>query len=138
MAGILGASEVNTGLRGLLAGAIAGLVIATFNFFWTGNGIHGTAGALLVVVSSALMVAATCALMFFNRMGRGLRGTLIVLIALDILGTGLAAYFLEATWLIAAMAVALIGWIIHLVSDPVPRQPPLQSSHNAIAQRGAE
>jgi hypothetical protein len=80
------------------------------------------------------MVAASSALVFFDGMGRGLRGTLIALIALDILGTGLAAYFLEAAWLIVAMAVALIGWLLNLVSGPRSRQ----SRRNSMVQKGAE
>ena len=76
----------------------------------------GTAGALLVIVSSALMVFAAAALLLFPGMARGLRGTLVALIFLDIAGTGFAAYMLEATWLIAAMALALVGWIIRLTT----------------------
>jgi quinoprotein glucose dehydrogenase len=131
MAGNPSASQRNSGARILVVAAAVGLAIAIFNYFWRGNGIHGTAGALLVVISSALMVGATCALLFAD-MGRGLRATLTVLIALDILGTGFAAYLLEANWLAAAIAVALIGWIMHLVSDPVRRQAA------GMAQRGAE
>ena len=40
----------------------------------------------------------------------------------DILGTGLAAYFLEAYWLLGAMAVALIGWFIRAIFDPSDEQ----------------
>jgi hypothetical protein len=127
-------SRRNIGMRILLVGAAAALAIAIFNFLWRGNGIHGTAGALLVVISSALMVAASCALVFFDSLGRGWRGALIALIALDIVGTGLAAYFLEAVWLIVAMAVALIGWLLHLVSGPTSRQSP----RNSMVQKGAE
>jgi hypothetical protein len=53
----------------------------------------------------------------------------LVLIALDIIGTGVAAYFLEADLLIAAMAGALIGWTMHLLSGNVARVP-------RAAQRG--
>jgi len=126
--------ERKTGAKVLLGAAVAALAISIFNYFWTGNGIHGTAGALLVVVSSVLLAGAAAALLFAGNMGRGLRGTLVVLILLDIIGTGLAAYFLEATWLIAAMAVALIGWILRLVSDAAPRR----ATGGGIAQRGAE
>jgi quinoprotein glucose dehydrogenase len=133
MAGIPPASQRYLGARILLVAAAAGLAISIFNYFWRGNGIHGTAGALLVAISSALMVGATCALLFAD-IGRGLRATLIVLIALDILGTGFAAYLLEANWLVAAMAVALIGWITHMVSDPARRP----AADNPMVQRGAE
>ncbi len=133
MSEVLPAPQRNTGAYILATAAIAALAIAIFNFFWLGNGIHGTAGAGLVVISSALMAAAAAALVFATRMRRGRRGTLLVLIALDIVGTGLAAYLLEADWLLAAVAVALIGWIVVLVSDgPSPR-----SSDEPIGQSGA-
>lgn len=121
-----------TGLQILLAAAVAGLAVALFNFVWSGNGIHGSAGAALVVISTALMVAAACALLLAGLLGRKSRGTLNVLFALDILGTGVAAYFLEANWLIAAMAVALAGWIVDLVTGRVPRP-----SSGDLVQRGA-
>ncbi len=126
--------ERKTGAQILLGAAAAGLAISIFNYFWTGNGIHGTGGALLVVISSLLLTAAAAALLFAGNMGPGLRGTLAVLTVLDIVGTGLAAYFLEATWLIAAMAVALIGWILRLVSGGSPHR----STGGGIVQRGAE
>ena len=121
------------GLQILLVAAVAGLVVALFNEVWTGNGIHGTAGAALVVISAALMVAAAGVLLFAGRIGPGLRATLIVLIALDILGTGLAAYLLEANWLIAAMAVALVGWIVELGTGRARG-----SLSGGVVQRGAQ
>jgi len=127
------APQRNTGAQILAIAAIAALAIAIFNFFWPDNGIHGTAGAGLVVISSALMAAAAAAQVFATRMRRGPRGTLLVLIALDIIGTGLATYLLEADWLLAAMAAALVGWIVVLVSD----RPLRRSSDEPIGQSGA-
>ena len=126
-------SERGTGAWILLVAAAAGLGISVFNYFWTDNGIHGSAGALLVVISSLLMFFAVAALLFADGMSRGLRSTLVVLIVLDISGTALAAYMLEADWLVAVMAVALLGWIIRLVSDRAPRP----SSGSGLAQRDA-
>lgn len=105
----------------LLLGALIGLAEAIFDYFWTGNGIHGTAGVVLVIVSTALMVLAAGALTLWPAMARGLRGVLLFLILLDIVGSGLASYMLEAWWLVGAMALALVGWIIHLAADPAPR-----------------
>ena len=134
MSEVFPAPQRHIGAHILLIGAAAALVVAVFDFFSPGNGIHGTAGAGLVVISSALMVAAAAALAFAARMGRGLRGTLLVLIALDILGTGLAAYLLEADLLLGAMAVALVGWMAVLASGRQPRR----SSDQPIAQPGAQ
>lgn len=119
------------GIELLIAAAVAASAIAIFNFFWTDNGIHGTAGAFLVAVSSLLMLAATSAIGFASGLGGGLRGTLLALIGLDIIGTGFAAYMLEADWLVGAMVVALIGWVLNLLFGKTPRQ-------LSVAQRGAE
>jgi quinoprotein glucose dehydrogenase len=108
----------------LLLGALIGLAEAIFDYFWTGNGIHGTAGVVLVIVTIALMVLAAGALALWPAMPRWLRGILLFLILLDIFGSGFAAYMLEAWWLVGAMALALAGWIVHLTVDPVPRRIP--------------
>jgi hypothetical protein len=134
MTGTRSVQRRNSGAVILLVAAALALAIAIFNDVWSGNGIHGTAGALLVVISSALMFAAAAALVFAGGMGRRLRGTLLALIALDILGTALAAYMLEADWLIAAMGVAAIGWLVRLIFD----QPPRPFQGNTLAQRGAQ
>ena len=109
------------GLRFLALTAVVAFGIALFNFFWTGNGIHGTAGALLVVISSALMLLAAGAMVIWPVMPRWLRGLLLVLILLDIVGTGIAAYMLEAYWLVGAVAAALVCFVIHLVANLSPR-----------------
>ena len=103
----------------LLAASIAvSLALAIFNYVWHGNGIHGTAGSLLVVISTALMLAAFIATAAWP-MARWLRNVLIVLIALDIVGTGFAAYMLEAYLVVAAMLVAAVG----VVASRIPPQP---------------
>lgn len=109
--------ERKTGIQIVLVAGAAGLSISIFNYFSTVNGIHGSAGAALVMISSLLMLLSAAALLLSDGMSPALRGTLVALIVLDILGTGLAGYMLEADWLVAAMAVALIGWIVCLVSD---------------------
>ena len=108
----------------VLLGALIGLAEAVFDYFWTGNGIHGTAGVLLVIVTIALMFFASGALTLWPAMPRWLRGVLLFLILLDIFGSGFAAYMLEAWWLVGAMALALVGWIVHLAADPAPRRVP--------------
>lgn len=106
----------------LALAAIVGLGIAVYSDLDTTNGIHGTYGVWLVIASSALMVLAALALAIRPAMARGLRGLLLVLILLDIAGTGFAAYMLEAWWLVGAMAAALLFFIVHLVADPAPRR----------------
>lgn len=108
----------------LLLAALISFAEAIFDYFWTGNGIHGTAGVVLVIVTSALFALAAGALVLWPAMPRSLRGILLFLIVLDIFGTGFASYMLEAWWLVGAMALGLIGWIVHLAADPAPRAIP--------------
>ena len=108
----------------LLLGALIGLGVAVFEYFSTDNGIHGTAGVVLVIITAALMFLAAGALAIWPAMPRWLRGVLLFLILLDIFGTGFASYMLEAWWLVGAMALALVGWVVHLAADPAPRPVP--------------
>jgi len=112
------------GTRIVVLGALIGLAEAVFDYFWTGNGIHGTVGVLLVIVTIALMFVASGALTLWPAMPRWLRGILLLLILLDIFGSGFAAYMLEAWWLVGAMALALVGLIVHLAADSGPRRAP--------------
>jgi hypothetical protein len=101
----------------LLAASVAALAVALFNFFWSGNGIHSTGGALLVVISSALMAGAAGCLLFVS-LPRWLYVTLAVLVALDIVGTAFAAYMLEADILLAVTGLILLGWIAQRFQSP--------------------
>lgn len=90
--------------------SVLGFLDAVFNYFWTGNGIHGTEGALLVVVSTLLMAVA--AVLISRRVVHGwLRTLFAVLLALDFVGTGLAAYLLEAWILLGLDVLAAIAWL---------------------------
>ena len=104
--------------------ALVGLGAALFDYFWTGNGIHGTGGVLLVIASSAVLLLLAAALVLWRRPPGWLRGLLLVLLIIDIAGTGLAAYLLEAWWILGAMAVALIGWLIDMPRDVAVRAAP--------------
>ena len=114
----------------LCAAALTGFGVAVFNYFWTGNGIHGTGGAFLVITSTVLILITIIALLAPLDMPRWLRLTLAVLIGLDILGTGLAAYMLEAIWLLAAMAVALLGWVIFVSFGAAGRHANLKAAES--------
>jgi quinoprotein glucose dehydrogenase len=104
-------------------GALLAFALSIFDYLWTGNGIHGTPGALLVVISSALMLGAIVFLYVAPLIVSWLRATLMVLILLDIVGTAAAAYFLEADLLLAAVVLSFIGWIWRLARQrPIPAQ----------------
>jgi quinoprotein glucose dehydrogenase len=94
--------------------SLLALLDALFNYFSTSNGIHGSEGALLVIVSTLLLALAAGVVV--NRWGpRWLRATFEVLIVLDFLGTALAAYFLEAWLLLALVVLAFLAWVVHRV-----------------------
>jgi quinoprotein glucose dehydrogenase len=104
--------------------ALIGLVVAVFDYFYSGNGIHGTGGVLLVIGSTLVMLVLACALAYWPAMSRGGRGVLLFLLIVDIAGTALAAYLLLAWWLLAAMVLAFIGWLVDLAPDRATRHVP--------------
>jgi len=86
------------------------LLDSVFNYIWTGNGIHGTEGALLVVISTLLMAVAA-ALIGMRVVHGWLSTVLSILLVLDFIGTGLAAYLLEAWILLGLDILAAIAWL---------------------------
>jgi len=92
--------------------SVLALIDSLFNYFSTGNGIHGTEGALLVIVSTLLMAVAIGFVL--NRWcPHWLHVLLEVLIVLEFIGTGAAAYLLEAWILLALVVLAFIAWLAH-------------------------
>jgi glycerol-3-phosphate acyltransferase PlsY len=100
----------------LAAVSTLGLAVSVFNYFWTGNGIHGSLGALIVIGSTLLMALASAAIAVGFARG-WVRSVLTILIVLDILGTGFAAYMLEAQILFGLMILALIAWAFSAFPD---------------------
>jgi hypothetical protein len=105
----------------LLAASVLGLAASLGYYFAPEDGIDGSLGAALVIGSTALMLIAAAAIAFGYARG-WIKGLLAALILLDIIGTGLAAYMLEANVLIASMALALIAWLYAVLAGP-PRRP---------------
>lgn len=97
----------------LLAGAL-GAAAAFYDFNTVSTGIDGTGGAELVIASSLLMVFAALMVLL---LGRGLlAGVFLLLLLLDVIGTGVAGYFLESPMIMGAMALAALGWLLHIRS----------------------
>lgn len=97
----------------LLASAAVGLLISIYDYFWAA-GIDHTAGVVLVVVSTALITGATAVVTLYRDSPHWLDATLEVLLFLGLIGTGIAAYFLEAHVLLALMIIGFVGWLIGL------------------------
>lgn len=112
------ARAMEAGDRILFTGAAAGCVIAVVNDLHSHNGISHTWGAVLVVVSTAVLVLGSITLTFGATLAPALRVLLTATLLLDLLGTALASYFLDSTWVMVAMAVSLAGWIIRVWFSP--------------------
>jgi hypothetical protein len=106
------------GLWLLLASSVAGLVTAAIAALDEGNGVAYSGGAYLVLVSTALLLLAALALAPYDGKWKWLTVSLTILIFLDLVGTAVAAYFLETPVLLAFMVLGLIGWLIYLLVDP--------------------
>jgi len=96
----------------VFAGALAGLIIALFNYFTPLTGVTGTAGAALVIIACAIIGLAAVILPLIS--GRTGRNVLRLLLLLGALLTGVAGWFLHEWPLIAAMIVALIGVFVDM------------------------
>jgi hypothetical protein len=111
-----GQPSANYGIWLLVVAAAIGLVLSLIAYFTPHGPIAQSAGALLVIISTALMAGAAL-LIGFVTMPRWLVILFEVLIILDIAGTGVCAYFLEAYVLLALMVIALSGWILQPFTD---------------------
>ncbi len=106
----------------LVAASLLALAMSVLDYFLPENGIDGSLGVLLVIGSTLLLTLASAATAFRLVRG-GLRTTLLVLILLDILGTGFAAYMLEAEILLGVTALAFFAWLFDVfVAERQPRR----------------
>ncbi len=95
--------------------------ICVYDYYTPETGLIGSGGLILVAGAAVLMFLA--ALVMARMPGRGalLQTFLVVSILLDIIGSSVAGYFLESPVIMAAQALALVGWIINVVSNAAER-----------------
>ena len=104
----------------ILASPITG-AISVYDYLSWDTGLVGTGGVATVGFAAGLMFLAALALaMKPNRSGL-LQGFLVVSIILDIIGSSVAGYFLESPVIMAAQALALIGWLMNVIGDAAAR-----------------
>ncbi|HJU22074.1 MAG TPA: pyrroloquinoline quinone-dependent dehydrogenase [Casimicrobiaceae bacterium] len=108
----------------LFLGALIALGASIFDFFWPGNGIHGTGGVLLIIASSGLVLVLALALQRLRPSSKAAYGVLLAVLLIDIVGTGFAAYMLEAWWVLGGSALALLGWLIEIIAGIAPTAVP--------------
>jgi len=107
------------GLDWPLVGASAlSLIVSLIEYFMPEIGIDGSLGALVVVGSTAVMLVAAAVVWLGYA-----RKTLLFLILLDIVGSGLAAYMLDADALVAVVALVLIAWLVGVFAGGRSREP---------------
>jgi hypothetical protein len=103
-----------------LASLIA-IAICVYDYYTPETGLIGTGGVILVAAAAVLMLLASLVLaMVPNRSGL-LQGFLVGSILLDIIGSSVAGYFLESPVIMAAQALALIGWLMNVIGDAADR-----------------
>jgi len=102
--------KASRGAVGLVAVSGLGLAASVAYYFLPEDGIDGSLGVAIVIASTALMLIASAAIAVGLTRG-WVKRVLAALILLDVIGTGFAAYMLEASVLIALMALALIVWL---------------------------
>ena len=93
--------------------ALLGAIVSIYNYITPLTGIDGTGGALLVIISSLLLLGAGI-ILSAGWVSGALRIILVVLSALGIIGTAFAAYLLESQDLLFLMIVCALGWLIYL------------------------
>jgi hypothetical protein len=110
----------------IAAASLLGIGVSASNYLTPLSGIDGTPGALLVIVSTAILsLFAVCVATL--RLTRGLRRFIVASSLLDIAGTAFAAYLLESSSLLILMAICFAGWLIlvfsrkHISAEPIAR-----------------
>jgi len=95
--------------------------ICVYDYYTPETGLIGSGGLILVAGAAVLMFLA--GLVMARMPGRGslVQTFLVVSILLDIIGSSVAGYFLESPVIMAAQALALVGWVINVVSNAAER-----------------
>jgi hypothetical protein len=104
----------------ILASLIA-MTICVYDYYSPETGLIGTGGVILVAGAAALMLLASLTLAMMPNRSCLMQGFLVVSILLDVIGSSVAGYFLESPIVMAAEALALIGWLMNVVGDAADR-----------------
>ena len=97
------------------------MAICVYDYYTPETGLIGTGGLITVAVAGALMLMASLTMGLVAIRGCFLQGFLVVSILLDIIGSSVAGYFLESPVIMAAEALALIGWLMNVIGDAADR-----------------
>jgi membrane-bound ClpP family serine protease len=101
--------------------ALITMAICVYDYYTPKTGLIGAGGVILVAVAGLLMLLASLTLGLVANRSSFLQGFLVVSILLDIIGSSVAGYFLESPVIMAAQALALIGWLMNVIGDAADR-----------------
>ncbi|MBA2589497.1 MAG: hypothetical protein H0U98_12840 [Alphaproteobacteria bacterium] len=105
----------------IMLASLITIAICVYDYYTPETGLIGTGGVVTVAGAGALMLAASLTLGLVPNRSGFLQGFLVVSILLDIIGSSVAGYFLESPVIMAAQALALIGWLINVIGDAAER-----------------
>jgi len=97
------------------------IAICVYDYYTPETGLIGTGGTILVAVAGLLMLLAALVVAWVPNRSGLLQGFLVASILLDIIGSSVAGYFLESPVIMAAEALALIGWLMNVIGDAADR-----------------
>ena len=97
------------------------IAIYVYDYYTPETGLIGTGGVILVAGAAVLMLLASLVMANMPNRGALVQTFLVVSILLDIIGSSVAGYFLESPVIMAAQALALIGWLINVISNAAER-----------------
>ena len=104
----------------ILASVIV-IAICIYDYYTPETGLIGAGGVITVAIAAVLMLLAGLAMKFYPGRARWLQLFLVISIFLDIVGSSVAGYFLESPVIMAAQALALIGWLMQIIGDAADR-----------------
>lgn len=97
------------------------MAISVYDYYTPETGLIGAGGVILVAVAALLMFLASLTMALKPMRSALLQNFLVISILLDIIGSSVAGYFLESPVIMAAQALALIGWLLNVIGDAADR-----------------
>lgn len=97
------------------------VAICVYDYYTPETGLIGSGGVILVAGAAVLMFLASLVMAIMPNRGALVQTFLTVSILLDIIGSSVAGYFLESPVIMAAQALALIGWLVNVISNAAER-----------------
>ena len=105
----------------IILAALIVMAISVYDYYTPETGLIGTGGVILTAVSALLMLLAGLVVAAVPARPCFLQWFLVSAILLDIIGSSVAGYFPESPVIMAAEALALIGWLVNVIGDAADR-----------------